>query len=159
MMILTRGICAVAAATLALTLAGCAGQGGSQQAGEGQAAASSAAIADGIYDIEAETDSSMFRSDSCKLVVKDSTYMAVLVLPGEGFTKLYLGSAEDAAKATDKELIAYKTNDEGKFSFEIPVSALEQEIRVAAYGPRKDKWYDHTIVFHAPGTSAQSDAA
>ena len=27
---------------------------------------------------------------------------------------------------------------------------LDEELSVAAYGQRRDTWYDHTIIFHAP---------
>lgn len=112
--------------------------------------AATAAVADGTYDIEVETDSSMFRSDSCTLTVQDGAYTATLVLPGEGFSRLYFGSAEDAASAADADIYDYHLNDEGKYTFDLPVTALDQELSIAAYGQRRDTWYDHTIVFHAP---------
>ena len=150
------------ALALALCLGACSGQDASQQQGSQQepaAAASTTALADGTYDISAETDSSMFRSETCTLTVKDGSYTAELALPGEGFTKLYFGSAEDAAKAADADIYEYHVNDAGKYCFDIPVAELDKEIQVAAYGHRKDKWYDHTITFHAPEATAVSDAA
>ena len=110
-------------------------------------------LADGTYQIEVETDSSMFRSDSCQLTIENGTYSAVLVLPGEGFSKLYFGTAEKAAAATEG-VYDYYLNDEGKYTFDIPVSALDEELAVAAYGQRRDTWYDHTIVFHAPADAS-----
>ena len=123
-----------------------------------------AALADGVYDIEAETDSSMFRSESCKLVVADGKMTAQLSLPGEGFSRLYFGTAEAAASAPADQIYDYYLNDEGKYTFDVPVSALEEEIHVAAFGHRRDTWYDHTILFHAPaapepGTSAAAATA
>ncbi len=126
---------------VALCVVGC-GSGAAQQG-----------PADGTYQIEVETDSSMFRSDSCQLTVENGTYSAVLVLPGEGFSKLYFGTAEKAAAATEG-VYDYYLNDEGKYTFDIPVSALDEELAVAAYGQRRDTWYDHTIVFHAPSDAS-----
>ena len=158
--IMRRIACAMAAAALACGLGACAGQQtDGQQAETQQEAAATTAPADGTYEIEVETDSSMFRADSCKLTVKDGACTAELVLPGEGFSKLYFGSAEDAAKASDTDVYAYHLNDAGKYCFDIPVTELDKEIQVAAFGQRRDKWYDHTITFHAPTAAATSDAA
>ncbi len=114
--------------------------------------------ANGTYDIEVTTDSSMFRSESCKLTVTDGRYTAELTLPGEGFSKLYFGKAEEAKKAAEEsssDVYEYHLNDEGKYTFSIPVSTLEQELSIATYGQRRDTWYDHTIVFHAPASDTK----
>lgn len=111
-------------------------------------------LADGTYQIEVDTDSSMFRSESCTLTVEGGTYSAALSLPGEGFSRLYFGSAEEAAAAPDTDIYDYYLNDEGKYTFDIPVSALDEELAIAAYGQRRDTWYDHTITFHAPADAA-----
>ncbi|MBQ9005811.1 MAG: hypothetical protein IJ092_05495 [Atopobiaceae bacterium] len=121
--------------------------------GCGSGAAQKGGLADGTYQIEVETDSSMFRSDSCQLTVENGSYTAVLVLPGEGFSKLYFGTVEEAASATEG-VYDYHLNDEGKYAFDIPVSTLDEELAVAAFGQRRDTWYDHTIVFHAPADAA-----
>ncbi len=113
-------------------------------------AADTAGIADGTYQIEVDTDSSMFRSESCLLTVEGGTYRATLTLPGEGFSRLYFGTAEEAAAADDADVFDYYLDDEGKYTFDVPVSALDEELAVAAYGQRRDTWYDHTITFHAP---------
>ena len=116
----------------------------------GCAQKSKGGLADGTYQIEAETDSSMFRSDSCTLTVEDGTYAVSLTLPGEGFSKLYFGTAEDAATAPEDEVYLYHLNADGKYTFDFPVTALDEELTIAAFGQRRDTWYDHTIVFHAP---------
>jgi hypothetical protein len=128
---------------MTLLLAGCA-----------SGAAGTAGIADGTYQIEVNTDSSMFRSESCLLTVEGGTYRATLTLPGEGFSRLYFGTAEEAAAADDADVFDYYLNDEGKYTFDIPVSALDEELPIAAFGQRRDTWYDHTIVFHAPADAA-----
>ena len=118
-----------------------------------------ATLADGSYAIEVETDSSMFHAESCELVVDKGSYLAKLSLPGEGFSRLYFGSAEDAAQASDEEIYDYYLNDEGKYTFDLPIEALDEEFAIAAFGHRRDTWYDHTIIFHAPAEEAQADAA
>ena len=129
----------VLCSVMVLALAGCA-----------SGSPATAGIADGTYQIEVDTDSSMFRSESCLLTVEGGTYRATLTLPGEGFSRLYFGTAEEAAAADDADVFDYYLNDEGKYTFDIPVSALDEELPIAAFGQRRDTWYDHTIVFHAP---------
>lgn len=126
-----------------ILLTGCSGE---QQSG----------LADGTYAIEVDTDSSMFHADSCELIVADGTYTATLVLPGEGFSRLYFGTAEEAASADDIDIYDYYLNDEGKYTFDIPVAALDEELLVAAYGQRRDTWYDHTITFASPAEDADA---
>lgn len=106
--------------------------------------------ADGTYEIQVDTDSSMFRSEKCVLTVKDGTCTAELTLPGEGFSKLFFGSAADAETAQKEQVYEYHLNDEGKYTFDVPVSKLDEELTIAAFGQRRDTWYDHTITFHAP---------
>jgi hypothetical protein len=107
-------------------------------------------LEDGTYDIEVETDSSMFRAESCTLTVVDGVYTATLSLPGEGFSRLYFGSAEEAAEADDADIADYYLNDDAKYTFDLAVEKLDEELPIAAYGQRRDTWYDHTIIFHAP---------
>jgi hypothetical protein len=101
----------------------------------------------------------MFRAESCTLTVENGHYTAELSLPGEGFSRLYFGTAEDAASASDTDIYDYRLNDEGKYTFDLPVAALDEELQIAAYGQRRDTWYDHTIIFHAPEGDALADAA
>lgn len=122
--------------------------------GCGAAAPQGTALADGTYQIEVETDSSMFRSESCVLTVENGSYTAALSLPGEGFSRLFFGTAEEAAAAADQDIYDYYLNDDGKYTFDVPVAALDEELQVAAYGHRRDTWYDHTICFHAPADAS-----
>lgn len=119
-----------------------------------EAVAATGDLADGEYAIEVETDSSMFHAESCTLVVKDGAYTAILSLPGEGFSRLYYGTAEEAAAADDADVYDYYLNDDGLYTFDVPVEKLDEDLTVAAYGQRRDTWYDHTICFHAPTDDA-----
>ncbi len=157
-----------------LPLWGCGAQGGGAAATTQDAAApaqgetndkekpaGATQLADGTYNIEVETDSSMFRADSCLLTVEGGTYRVALSLPGEGFSRLYWGSADQAQQAPEEDIYDYYVNDQGKYTFDLPVSALEEELPIAAFGHRREKWYDHTIVFHVPTnqTTGQTDAS
>lgn len=140
---------------LLVALPGCASRASEQSAEE---AAGVHELADGAYDIEVETDSSMFHAESCVLTVADGAYTVALSLPGEGFSRLFWGTAEEAAAADDAEIYDYYLNDEGLYTFDLPVAALDEELPIAAFGHRRDTWYDHLITFHAPAESA-ADAA
>lgn len=141
--------------TMILSAAGCAGAVDDEPAVIVEEAAG---LADGTYPIEVETDSSMFRADSCTLTVADGSYTAELVLPGEGFSRLYFGSAEEAATADDADIYDFYLNDEGKYTFKLPVTALDEDLQIAAFGHRRDTWYDHTITFHVPTEGAVEGA-
>lgn len=113
----------------------------------------SAAPADGTYEIEATTDSSMFHAAHCTLEVKDGAMVAHLALPGEGFSRLFYGTAEEAeaaANADNADIYDYNLGEDGLYTFDLPVSALDEELTIAAFGQRRDTWYDHTITFASP---------
>jgi hypothetical protein len=121
------------------------------ETGEDIVSESTSGLTPGTYECEVVTDSSMFRAYHCTLEVKeDGTYLAHLALPGEGFSRLYFGTAEAAATAPDDEIYDYHVGNDGLYTFDIPVSALDEDLPVAAYGQRRDTWYDHTINFATP---------
>lgn len=98
----------------------------------------------------------MFKITDCKITVKSGKITAVITLSGTGYDKLFLGTKEDALKADDSSLISYKVDSNGKYTYEIPLSGLNKEIKLAARSHRyyeagdKDKmWYDHTLKFNA----------
>lgn len=100
--------------------------------------------------------STMFKITDCKITVKSGKITAVITLSGTGYDKLFLGTKEDALNADDSSLISYKVDSNGKYTYEIPLSGLNKEIKLAARSHRyyeagdKDKmWYDHTLKFNA----------
>lgn len=113
---------------------------------------------DGDYLVDVDTDSSMFHAAACTLHVQNGQMSASLSLPGEGFSRLYYGTAEDAQAADDADIYDYYLNDDGLYTFDVPVATLEQDLTIAAYGQRRDTWYDHTILFHAPNGDAAASA-
>ncbi len=50
-------------------------------------------------------------------------------------------------------------NAEGKYTFNVDVAALDEELTIAAWGQRRDRWYPHTITFFSPEEGAQPMAA
>ena len=141
--------CAVVACALAFGLAGCSG------------ASEPEGLADGVYDIEIETDSSMVNVVRGEVEVADGTYTVTMALNGEGFTRIYQGdvdSALAAAEAGDSAITDYVVGEDGKYTFVFTVPALDEEIDYALYGVRRDTWYPHTLIFHSPGYGEGSEA-
>lgn len=71
-------------------------------------------------------------------------------------TSCFWESKEAALKASDSKLIPYKVNKNGQYTYEVPLSGLNKDIKLAARSHRyyeageKDKmWYDHTLKFTA----------
>ena len=74
---------------------------------------------------------------------------AVITLSGTGYDYLYVGTGADAVKEGESaKWIPYKEDSEGKYTYEIPVAALNTGIKVASHSQRLDKWYDRTITFN-----------
>lgn len=106
-------------------------------------------VKDGAYDIEVESSSSMFRIVEAELTVSDGTMEAVITLSGKGYLKLFMGTKEEAAAAGTSEYIDFEEDEEGRYTYTIPVEALDKGISCAAFSKRKEKWYDRVILFDA----------
>lgn len=106
-------------------------------------------IKDGTYQIEVSSSSSMFRIIDAQLTVADGKMSAVITLNGKGYEKLYMGTGEEALADTDDKCIYYVEDNEGKYTYEVPVAALNQDIDCAAWSIRKQEWYDRVLVFQS----------
>ncbi len=103
-------------------------------------------IRDGSYEVEVDSSSSMFRVVKAELRVEGGSMEAVLTLSGTGYLKLFMGTGEEALNAGEESFIPYVEDAEGKYTYTIPVEALDQEFDCAAYSKRKERWYDRTLV-------------
>lgn len=108
-----------------------------------------AAVVDGTYTVNVTSSSSMFKIEKAVLTIKDGKMSAVLTLSGTGYEKLYMGTAADAAKASDADFAYYKEDAEGKYTYEVAVPALDQDIDCAAFSSKKQEWYDRVLVFES----------
>lgn len=116
---------------------------------EGMTPVGAADIRNGVYAVEVESSSSMFRIVEAQLTVEDGEMHAVLTLSGKGYGKLYMGTGEEAVADNGKNAIEYVENEEGAYTYEIPVKALDAAIDCAAFSTKKEKWYDRELVFRA----------
>lgn len=106
-------------------------------------------IRDGVYAVEVESSSSMFRIVEAELTVEGGEMYAVLTLSGKGYGKLYMGTGEEAVADNGNNTIAFVENAEGAYTYEVPVEALDTAIDCAAFSIKKQKWYDRELVFRA----------
>ena len=105
-------------------------------------------LKDGTYDIQVDSSSSMFRVTECSLTVKDGEMTAWMTMSGDGYTKLYMGTAHEAAQAASG-MIEAQTGEGGVSRFSVPVAALDMGIDCSAFSRRKEMWYDRVLVFRS----------
>lgn len=115
-----------------------------------------AALPDGVYTAEFETDSSMVHAnEACDgkgtLTVADGKMTFHVSLASKKIVNLYLGTAEDAPShesdwlqpTTDAVTYSDGTSDE-VYGYDIPLDAVDIDFQLAILGT-KGTWYDHTV--------------
>ena len=123
---------------------------------ESETPAAEAALPDGVYTADFNTDSSMFHAnESCDgkgtLAVADGQMTMHVSLQSKKIVNLYLGMAADAADheadwlqpTTDTVTYSDGTSEE-VYGFDIPVAAVDTDFQLAILGT-KGTWYDHTV--------------
>lgn len=121
-------------------------------------------LADGVYTIDVESSSSMFKVVKAELTVEGGRMSAVLTLSGTGYEKLYMGTGEEAAGASEEEMIPFAEDAEGAYTYTVPVEALDQPVNCAAFSKKKQQWYDRELTFlsgtaKAAGAEETAEAA
>ena len=123
--------------------------------------APAAALEDGVYLADFDTDSTMFRvNEACDgkgtLTVKDGEMTIHISLVSKKILNLFPGLAEDAEK--DGAVLLEPTVDpvtysdgytEDVYGFDVPVPSLNEEFDLALIG-EKGKWYDHKVSVSNP---------
>lgn len=104
---------------------------------------------EGTYSISVKSSSSMFRIVNCELKVAGEKMTAEMTLSGKGYEKLFMGTGEEALSASDDSCIYFKENSDGKYTYTVPVEALDKSIDCAAWSIKKQKWYDRELVFQS----------
>lgn len=120
-----------------------------------------AALADGVYTADFNTDSGMFHAnEACDgkgtLTVQDGAMTFHVSLVSKKIMNLYVGKAEEAQKegaellqpTTDTVTYLDGTSEE-VFGFDIPVAAVDADFDLALIG-EKGVWYDHVVSVSNP---------
>lgn len=116
---------------------------------EGMTPVAGSELKDGVYQIQVDSSSSMFKIEECELTVKDGEMTADMKMGGTGYLKLYMGTGNEAAKASEDQMVPFEEAADGSHHFTIPVEALDKELDCAAFSRKKEKWYDRVLVFRA----------
>ena len=104
---------------------------------------------DGTYKANVTSSSSMFKVTDCVLTSKNGKMTAKVTLSGTGYDYLYAGTSAKAA-ADSANWVKF-VEENGKYTYIIPVDALDAEIPVAAHSKKNNKWNDRTLVFSSTG--------
>ena len=123
---------------------------------EGMTPVLASELRDGVYQIQVDSSSSMFRIEACELTVNDGSMTADMKMGGTGYLKLYMGTGEEAAKAPEEKMIPFEEAADGSHHFTVPVEALDKELDCAAFSKKKEKWYDRVLVFRADSLPADA---
>lgn len=124
-------------------------------------------LPDGVYTVDFDTDSSMFRAnEACNgkgtLTVEDGIQTLHVSLQSKKIVNLYPGTAEQAQQAGSQWLeptvdtVTYSDGYiEDVFGFDIPVASVGEEFDLAITGT-KGVWYDHKVSVCNPVPQAGS---
>ena len=115
-----------------------------------------AALPDGVYTADFDTDSSMFHASEAvdgkgTLTVADGKMTFHVSLQSQKIVNLYVGMAADAADhegdwlqpTVDTVTYSDGTSDE-VYGYDIPVEAVDTDFQLALLGT-KGTWYDHVV--------------
>ena len=125
-------------------LAGC-GVAGNTTA-ETKQTATENTLEDGQYFIDVDSSSSMFRIVSAVLTVEDGDMSVAMTLSGHGYLRLFLGTGEEALQAEESDFYYFEEDEDGTYTYTIPVEALDTEFACAAWSINREKWYDRILV-------------
>ncbi len=125
---------------------------------EGMEAVYASALNDGVYSINVDSSSSMFNITSCELTVENGQMTAAMTMSGKGYLHVFMGTGEEAEKASEDEYIPFAENENGEHVYTVPVEALNFETPCTAFSKKKETWYDRILVFRADSLPADAFA-
>ncbi len=113
---------------------------------------------DGKYSATAECDAAMFKIIDTKLNVVNGAIMATLTLSGTGYDYLYPGTGDEAEKDKDN-WAPFAVDENGKYTYTIPVSELDKPLIISSHSLKNNIWYDRTVTFRSDSLKKIGDAA
>lgn len=112
-------------------------------------------IRDGKYFIDVESDSGMFKVVESYIEVSGDTMLATITLGGQGYTKMYMGTAEEALDADESNYIDYVEVNE-LLTFALPIESLDTDVICSAFGVKSGNWFDRTLVFKSTKIASEN---
>ncbi len=108
-----------------------------------------AALAEGEYEVEVLSGSSLFRVENAVLTVEDGEMRVKMTMANKVYGELFLGRAAEAEGAGEEDVIPFETDEDGRFTFTVPVKALNEEILLSAWSIRLERWVDRLLIVSA----------
>ena len=112
---------------------------------------------DGQYSVTAECGAAMFKIVDAKLNVVNGTILATLTLSGTGYDYLYPGTGDQAENDKDN-WAPFAVDENGKYTYTIPVSELDKPVIISSHSQKNNIWYDRTVTFDASSLKKIGDA-
>ena len=109
-------------------------------------------LKEGSYDIKVASGSALFKVLESKLVVVGDIMQLVLKVEGDAYSKMYAGSASEAASA--QTVSEGEVDADGNTTFRIVIKSLNEVLKCSAYADASGKWYDRTILADAESLDA-----
>ncbi len=123
---------------------------------EGMVPVAAADVADGTYEVEVESSSSMFKITKAVLTVENGEMTVDLTLSGTSYLVLYPGTGAEAAADTEDHYIGYTEDADGAYTYTIPVPALDEAFPCAAFSVKKEQWYDRSLLVRADSLPSEA---
>ena len=109
-------------------------------------------LKEGTYDIKVASGSALFKILESKLVVVGDVMQLVIKVEGDAYSKMYAGSASEAASA--QTVSEGEVDADGNTTFRIVIKSLNEVLKCSAYADASGKWYDRTILADAESLDA-----
>lgn len=119
------------------------------------------------YKVKSNTDNRMFylwpnlsvkgRGNQYSLlkISKKGKMTAEIILTGQGYDYVYMGTAKAASK-TSKSNWSKASVRKGYYTYKIPVKGLDRKLTISAHSKKLNKWFQHTIIFYSSGAKKTS---
>ena len=105
-------------------------------------------LKDGVYPVDVDSSSAMFKVVGCTLTVENESMTARLYMKSKAYSYMYAGTAQEAVDTAIDQLIPLMENEIGLY-FDLPLDALDSAYICAALSERKQAWYPRTLVFRS----------
>ena len=108
-------------------------------------------VADGVYNVPAQTGADMFKVVRAILTAKDGKYSLTLTLSGTGYDYLYAGTGAqadgDQANWAPAKIVNCTIDGEtrGFYTYTLTVEDPGKPIAIASHSRKNNKWYDRSV--------------